>query len=1147
MLTLSLNGGHQFGSKLQNRISRSGSFSREVRADLLSQFVIGGFTLKHRILLLFGLGLFCILTQIGLQAQLTTATLYGTITDKTGATIGAAEVTARNIDTNFSRTVTTSAEGNFRIEFLPIGNYVLEVMATGFRKSVQKGIALSANQIARFDVALSVGNVSESVEVTGEAPLVETGGATIGNTLELAQLENLPLVDRNVYTLTALTPGVQSTSATQTVPSIVLGYPEQRTMINGGVDGGAGSVSYYLDGGVNMTMLRNTGNIVPNPDAIQEFRIETNNYKAEFGRFGSGVISIITKSGTNQIHGALFEYIRNTNLNAYSWGADPKLPKPGMHRNAFGGTIGGPIRKDKTFFFFNYSGLRMTQDTLLQGAVVPTALERTGDFSQSAVKPRGYTGGLIPVGNFDPVAKYILDNFIPLPNQPNNKFQAQLTVPYNTNEYLIKIDHALTAKHQLAGSYFLTQGDNANNPGGNMLWSMQQFNWRQQNINVSDTWMASGNKINQVWMTYTRMIGGRVNTCAATAVKTDACTKSDMSLHDMGSTFTPQSTPSLPQISVSGYFTLGQAIAGPVAGTNFYSLRDVFSYNRGRHAFKLGGEVSLNKDVQQTLLNNYGTFSFSSSSTARTGNALADFLLGLPSAINQDSPVLAYDDSWYTALFAQDDFRIHPRLMLNLGVRWDVQTPPTDPMDREATFVQGVQSTVLPPTAPAGILVVGDPGVTRGTIPVRWHHVSPRVGLAWDVFGTGKTSVRAGAGVFYGSVSGNEWNTTMNFQPFAVRYPFPSVGTLSDPYKNLPGGVSPFPYNYDPQNPRFLASAGLEGVDLNFQFPYTYQFNLSVQQEVLKDTSVSIAYVGALSHNLPLAQDVNYPLMVNAPNPTSTGACTGTAVVPSTKNAPCRRPILPGTWGSLLVVKSNQFASYHGLQLTLNRRMSNHFSINSFYTFSKTLTSVALQNNNTNPTQSGQQPQNYNNLRAERGRADTDMRHQFSLSMVWTPDYYSGSSGIVRALANGWSLSPIVTLRSGAPFAINTGADNNFDGITNNDRPNLVGDPKVSDPSAAKWFNTDAFVANPAGTDGNVPRNFLSAPGYSNVDLAISRAFRINERFKLTARVEALNAFNMVSLNAPNANVASKSNGTFGTISSAQAMRRMQFGLRLTY
>jgi TonB dependent receptor-like, beta-barrel len=360
--------------------------------------------------------------------------------------------------------------------------------------------------------------------------------------------------------------------------------------------------------------------------------------------------------------------------------------------------------------------------------------------------------------------------------------------------------------------------------------------------------VISADKINQAWFTYTRNFGGRLNL-------------PQTSLADLGSAFTPQGTPSLPQINVNGYFTLSNAIGGPVAGTNFYSLRDVYSWTKGRHTIKFGGEASLDKDIQQTLLNNYGVFTFNGGVTKAT-NALADFELGVPSAVSQDAPFTGYTNSWYTAVFAQDDFRIFPRLTLNLGVRWDVQTPPTDPYDRESTYEPGVQSVVRP-TAPIGIVFPGDPGVERGTVSVRWHHVSPRIGLAWDPFGDGNTSIRAGAGVFYGSVSGNQWNTTGNFEPFAIRLGFantstkispagvPLGATLSNPYNAYPGG-DPFPYNGT-----FVPGGSIFGASTNYQWPYTYQLNFSVQRQLTRDLSIMGAYVGTLAHDLQFAQDVN--------------------------------------------------------------------------------------------------------------------------------------------------------------------------------------------------------------------------------------------------------------------------------------------------
>src|SRR6185369_2315063 len=294
---------------------------------------------------------------LSVVAQVTSATIVGTVSDPSGANVGGAQVTARNIDTGLTRTVTSAEDGSYRLEFLPVGNYAVEVTTSGFKKAYLSGIVLQVNDTIRVDVALTVGQVNETVTVTETAPPeVNTSTAEIGRTIQSAEIATLPLVERNVYTLLDLTPGVQSnnngvSTASTGTSTFILGYPEQRTLINGGTDGGTGSVNYYLDGGINMTNLRNTGNILPNPDAIQEFRVQTNSYNAEYGRYASGIINVITKNGTNNFHGSLFEFVRNTVFNANDWGS--QLARAPFHRNQFGATIGGPIKRDKTFFFFS--------------------------------------------------------------------------------------------------------------------------------------------------------------------------------------------------------------------------------------------------------------------------------------------------------------------------------------------------------------------------------------------------------------------------------------------------------------------------------------------------------------------------------------------------------------------------------------------------------------------------------------------------------------------------------------------------------------------------------------------------------------------------------------------------------------------------
>jgi hypothetical protein len=1140
--------------------------------------------------------IFCLITVLlpnVLRAQLTTSTIYGRVTDANGGTIASAQVTATNTDTNISRTAQTSAEGEYRVELLPIGKYRVEIAAPSFKRFVRPGVVLEVNVPVRVDAVLQLGDINQTVTVSESAPLVNTTSPEIGRTIENQEIVNLPLVNRNAYQLLLLTPGVQNSSFNpgQPNPVITLGYPEQRTFINGGVDGGAGSVSYYLDGGINMTGLRNTGNILPNPDAIQEYRVETNNYDAEYGKMSSGVITVITRSGTNAYHGELFDYWRTDALNAAPWNS--AVGTPPLRRQQFGGTLGGPIRKDKTFFFGSYQGLRQLSSFLFTGATLPTAAEAGGNMA--ALLPAGgslpsqYTCGsptVICSSLLDPVAQKLFTSSV-FPNIPTSgagAFQAVAPSPYNTDEFLIKVDHNLTSNQRLSGSYFYTSGNNevpplnstTGQPNGNIPWDVQQFTWRQQNVNVSDTWTAKPNLTNQFWLGYTRNMAGRLNLPGT-------------SLGDLGSQFTVQGPASLPQISVTGFFTAASAIAGPVAGSNFYSVRDVVSYTRGRHSISFGGEETLDKDIQQTLLNNYGVFGFNGTNikdvvSGKTISvpALANFVMGLPTSVSQDAPVTGYTNSWSTGLFVQDNFRIVPRLTLNLGLRWDIQTPPTDPLNRGTSFQVGEQSTAIP-AAPEGALFYGDPDITRGIVPVRWHHVSPRVGFAWDPFGDGKTSIRAGAGVFYGSVSGNEWNTVTNFEPSAVRFTFTNVtqqvtgsgltavpqgATLSCPYnklvaKNASGaplgptvtcatgsgsgvsGIDPFPF----VPPQFLTPGGsFFGFAKNFQWPYTYQFNLSVQRQVTSNFSVSAAYVGSLAHDLPFAQDINAP---------ATGALAPACATSAGANIVARRPIdntgvptckTPGSpYGTVLLVQSNQTASYNGLQTTAQLRMTHGLTLYAFYTFSQTFDSVQLDNNT---TQGGAEDMTH--LGLERGPADFDLPHQFVTSLVWQLHYYHGNSLLARGFANGWTISPIVNIHSGFPFTVLNGKDANLTGNSSTERAELVPgqNPALSNRTTAEWFNIAAFSQNAANllngiaVNGNSGRNMLRGPRFKDVDLAISRDFVFREHLDLQVRADAYNVFNVVSLNVPGATVGT---ATFGVITSASAMRQLQLGLRLTF
>lgn len=1044
------------------------------------------------------------------SAQVTTASILGTVTDETGAVVPSVQVTAINTATNLTRTANADQSGQYSIQFLPIGPYRLEANAAGFKKFVQTGIILELNQNARVNPVLQLGEVTESVSVVADAPLVNTTDAEIGRTVGNQEILTLPLVNRDVYSLLNLTPGVESSEN-----SNAFGFPEQRTMINGSVNGGAGSVNYFLDGGNNTTGLRNTGNAAPNPDAVQEFRVITNSYGAEFGRFAGGVIDVVTKSGTNELHGSLFEFFRNDKLNANTWGA---LSKPPLRRNQFGGSLGGPIIRDRTFFFGSYSGLRQRKQLYKNTAVVPTGMERLGDFSASSRQPRDpltgqlFPGGIIPVQRFDPVAKRILDQYIPNANVPGNFFQVTEPNPLDSNEITGKVDHSISDMNRLTGSYYWNRGQETEALSGTLPWSRRQFNWQQQNVNIGDTWTLSATTINDLRLTYMRNFGGRLNT-------------PEMSLGDLGSAYQIQGQPSLPQIAVAGYFTLGQGIAGPVAGSNYYGLRELLSINRGSHSLKLGGDFSLEKFIHDTTLNNYGVFNFDAS---KTGNALSDFLLGLPVTMNQDTPITKIDNGWYSGLFIQDDWRIHPRFTLNLGLRYDYQTPVTDPQDRKLTFIQGRQSTVVP-TAPAGLLFPGDEGVSRSIINPDRNNFAPRVGFAWDPKGDGRTSVRGAFGVFYGSISGNEFNSMADRQPFAVRQRFNNVASLSNPYGLLPGGQSPFPYSYSPAAPRFLFPAGVAGASLDFRWPYTYQLNFSVQRQLTSDLSVTGAYVGALGHKLPFTTDLNYPVY-------GPGATTG--------NVDQRRPIQPGTLQNINMLNSTMNTAYHGLQISTEKRFARGFSFKGYYSFSKSIEGARMQNDTTDGG-----AQNPLNLAAERGRTDNDRRHNLVMSAIWQPNYFNDMAPVARTILNGWTVSAIASVRSGLPFTVTAGSDRNLDGV-NNDRANYVGGDAALDPNRTRsevtdrWFNVGAFAVPGLGQNGSAGRNILDGPGLKNVDLGLFRDFAIREAMRLQFRAELTNAFNLVNLFNPTTALNSPA---VGSIRTARDMRQAQLGLRLSF
>ena len=1157
------------------------------------------------------LALLMLTSCTSLLAQSTTGTILGTVKDPTGAFISTAKIKARNTATGFTRSVPTNSGGEYRIDYLPVGNYTVEAEGPGFKKYVQQNLDLSVDQSLTLDISLSIGATSETVTVTEAPPAVNTTTAELGRTIEQDEIVGLPLVNRNVYTELSLTPGVMANSASSTSnpsgsPNFVVGLPSTQVQVNGSLDSGNGNVAFYLDGGNNITGMRNYGNPAPNPDALEEFRVETNAFSAQYGQFSGAVVNVLTKSGTNKFHGSLFEFNRNTDFNAFGWNPAPNpithtLIKTPYHRNNFGGTVGGPIIRDKSFFFFSYAGLRQVVGGYVNGAYTPTAAERQGDFTSDTFVvniPGTHTQvngtnsspncqvakpNCIPANLLDPTAANFLNVnnkigvSVPLPTgaaapaSGGGVYQGIYNTPTDSDEYLAKYDENLGAKDHFSATYFYVKTTSTPSGGGNINWTGVLSSAAQTNVVLSDVHTFTPNVANEAWITFTRAYGGR------TLIPVTG--PANQTLGSFGSNFLIQGPAGLPYLSVSGAFNTGNPNAGPVSGSDNYEFRDVVTITKGKHNLSVGGEFALDKTMFLANLNNYGDITFTSSAPTTTSNPIADFVTGQTASFEQDSTYVTHLSTWHTALFAQDNYRITPRFTVNLGLRWDIDTPPVDAHDRTATFVPGQQSTVTP-VAPRGQLFVGDSGVGRGIIATQFKHFSPRVGFAYAPFGDSKTSIRGAAGIFFSSPSGNEWNQPGNAAPFSIRNQFGATPSLTNVYggpaynfpSTAPGGGI-FPYTFTPSAPKFYPNTSIESIGLNTKYSSIYQMNLSVQQQLPFHTVLTTAYVGTLGRHLQTFVDANYaPYSTVFGPPSTSGASTDLR-----RQYDAGPAGAPGTLTGITALISDQTSNYNALQISASKTLAHGFSISGFYVWSRALES-------SNPVENGLMnaqdfgvfgkpftPSNNSlgavggGLQEEYGLMDQNRTNNAAFSGIWKINYYKGTNKLVAGFANGWTISPVIYLMSGSPFTVNTGSNKNFDSLGQS-RPNQV--PGVNphlDPHRCRvcttnsvtqaWFNNAAFTPNgpglpggigPGGADGNVRRNSLVGPGLKDMDGGLSRDITLWREVVFQFRAEITNVLNWVSLSNPSSgNIGATSNGKI--TSAAGTQRIIQLGGRLTF
>ncbi|MBV8551057.1 MAG: carboxypeptidase regulatory-like domain-containing protein [Acidobacteriaceae bacterium] len=1122
----------------------------------------------------FAAAIVCLFSVV-LSAQDVTGKIAGVVTDASGSAVPNAKITIINVGTQVSKETTTDATGFYQVGQLPVGDYQVSAEAPGFSKGVSARSTLDINQTLRIDLKLEVGTVSSVVEVSAQAITVETQNSTVGGTVTGRAVYELPLNGRNALSLMATQPGVTPTNPDNTGGGA--GYS---------VGGGrTDSVTFLLDGGNNNNLLNNSYVANPNPDAIEEFRVLESNYSAEYGRNAGGIVSVVTKSGTNSLHGTAYDYIRNTDLNANDFFSNELgQPRNDLKRNQFGGTIGGPIfipkvfdGRNKLFFFFAYQGQR--QNSVAQSGNVPayTPLQAQGNFSQSAnggpdpavaqfllshpyyqPNPALASQAIIAPASLDPVAlNYFKNNLMPV--SPTGVLFAEGVAQDNVDEYLGRIDYNITSRDTLSGTF-----DAHNEP------QLLPFSYNGPSTGANVPGYPSTTGINSYFGSVTwnhTFTPALLNEARVTAQRFNNLQYAPAVQRPTPSALGIGITPDMPTGPTMLDFINGTEVVGPSPNgptseiNNTYAFYDNVSWTKGAHDLKGGFYFSpyQNNTVYDYYIN--GQFSFYGPSTSvGSGNAYADFLLGLPDEYLQFPSAPSNIRSRSYAGYFQDQWHVTKRLTLNLGIRYEYAQPKFDTQGRSYSFIPGLQSIRFP-GAPNGEVFPGDPGAPRGSNFPDKNDWAPRFGFAWDPYGNGKTSIRGGFGVFYDILKGEDnlqFNGQAPFFAFSDLF-YPAIsptatsspGYLSEPFTSI-GAVNPFPSKPPTRDLNFAAAGYLPVggssvyfVDPNLRTPYIFQYNLAIQQQVGTGMVLEAGYIGSDSHKLTELVDVN-------------------PYIPGTNNR-IYDPGDPtnGTFSYLDEFQNVGKANYNALQASLTKRISNNrYFGNTFFTFAYTWSHEIDNGSGFRQTRSSQVPAFAHDI--FRASGDYDVRNALSFSGGWELPFDQLWQSGPKLLTKGWSLYPIITWYTGFPLDVfaglstsNTDPGPAGDGQATLVRADLVGNsvgilnPKtyqtINGVGGNYYFNPGNFSTaravaldaasrvNPAAligqfTEGSFPRNALRGPGFVNMDLALSKHFLLlKEKLDAELRADAFNFFNHTNFANPNTNIG---NPTFGTISS---------------
>ncbi len=1065
-------------------------------------------------------GLAILLLAASAPAQAPTGQIFGSVRDPGGLAVPAIRVAVLNELTGQRSEAVTNQEGDYIAAALPPGRYTITAEKEGFKTFVRQGVTVTAFQNVRVDASLEVGAVTQNVVVSGDAPLVDTRTSTLGALVDERRIVGLPLNGRNVVSLMALIPGV-----TRTAISNDVSYNQQRVNVNGSR---SYATNMQLDGGSMYYAHRGQGLNMPPPDAVEEIKMIGAGVTAEYGR-GTAVMSVVTKSGTNKLHGTLWEYLRNDKLDARGFFDAGKAK---LRYNQFGGTLSGPIARNRLFYFVSYQGRRIPQQVSANSAFPPTEAERSGNFSASNPAPvdplngQPFPNRTIPQSRMDPVALKVL-GMVPLPNEPSTgRLSALEPAPLRADNVVGKFDFHRTDRDRISFRYYFDYQrgvdpfPNVTSPGSNIPGYSQSGNSddiKTLTANHMHTW--SPNLISTARGSFSRFIYDELN-----SVRT---TMADLGARNFVNGGGP---PHLPQLIITGRFVVSPSKDNQRNGTGYDFAHD-WSWFRGRHELKWGVQAQQNGHSRWDNSAAGGRFIFDGTVTK---NVMADFLLGRSVNFSQNSVSEFGGRYWIPAFYGQDNFKASRRLTLNLGLRWEVYTPWREDKGQMTMYIPGVRSKTFP-TAPLGTVYQSDPEYDYGT---DWINLGPRIGFAWDPLGDGKMSVRGGYAVSY-DASTSSYYLSGN-QPFWLNVLVSNPGPLSDPYANT---RNPFPYKVDPRNavfelPSTMGRGLSEGGHVNgdIQAAYTQNLSITVERQIAANWMIKTGYIGNLGRKLPNKYEFNPAVYI--PGKDASGNDRST-----TKNTDARRRFAP-LYTAFAANSADANSSYHSLQTVLTKRLGNGLTIVAHHTWSK-----AIDDSCTSESTDGCQQQDPFNRRGSRGLGDQNRTHVAAISYVYELPFLRNGRGFLKQMFAGWQVAGINTFQSGAPVNILTGSDASLTGV-GRDRPDVVGDPKLPggrprNEQIARWFNTSAFRRNSPGQYGNAARNIVIGPGAYNWDLSLQKRFALTgERHGLEFRSEFFNFLNHANLGQPQATLSSSA---FGRITSASAARVVQFALRYAF